>query len=155
MLCSGGAVGSVMGPFSFWASRELCAARPSPNLYPSIDRGFREIAVRVRPPVAQERPIPAHVLYPVSRAGHDEHFLLRVRRPGDDHPERVADEGRSPELEPLPGGRRLEPDAIDRGHVAPVGDAVAALDRLPGIMLLLAVLCLLARVPADGRRVDE
>ena len=41
-------------------------------------------------------------------------------------------------------------DAVGYGDVTAVGDGMAALDRLPGGVLPLAKVCLLAGVPANG-----
>src|SRR5690606_7500992 len=51
--------------------------------------------------------------------------------------------------------RRLETDAIGGQDEAAVRDRVAALHRLPRLVLALAVLALLLGMPADRRRVDE
>src|SRR6185312_16248992 len=62
---------------------------------------------------------------------------------------------RAPELEPVAAFGALVPDAVDDRDVDAVGDRVRALDRLPGRALRHAVLGLLARVPADRRRIEE
>ena len=54
-----------------------------------------------------------------------------------------------------PSARDLVADAVDGRDVDAVRDRVRALDGLPGLALGGAVLRLLARVPADGGRVEE
>src|SRR5256885_13650709 len=60
----------------------------------------------------------------------------------------------APELEAAVGWA-LVPDAVHGRHVDAVGDRVRALHGLPGGDLRLAVLGLLARVPADGGGIEE
>ena len=57
----------------------------------------------------------------------------------------------------LPSGAEnlFQADAVGGTDVAAVGDGVAALDQLPGIVLGVAVLGLLRGVPADGGGVEE
>src|SRR5882762_1483824 len=99
-----------------------------------------DAAVRIGPPIAQKRPVTAHFFDPPD-VDVCEHERLVLRGFGDHHPERVADEGVSPELDPgaFPA-QPLESDAIDCGDPAAVRNRMTALDRLPGIELLLAVL---------------
>src|SRR5438874_13421271 len=62
----------------------------------------------------------------------------------------------APELDSIAlATQSLQPDAIDGGHPAAVGDRVAALDRLPGVELLLPVFFFLRWMPADRGRVEQ
>src|SRR5436190_4123374 len=71
----------------------------------------------------------------------------------EDFAARRDDETLSPELDPVAAGRRFMTDSIDRRNVAAIRDRVAALHRFPGGILGCAVLFLLARMPADRRRI--
>src|SRR6266576_4989090 len=106
-------------------------------------------AVRIRAPVAQKWPVAAHLFHAREiHVGQDEGLALGGFRYHDT--ERIAHERVPPELDPLSlAAEPLEPDAVHRGDPAAVGDGVAPLDRLPGVELLLAVLLLLVRMPAD------
>src|SRR6185295_9932467 len=68
----------------------------------------------------------------------------------DDFAERIGDERAAPELDAA-----LEADTVGSGDETAVGDRVRAMHRLPGGILRRAVLRLLARVPADRRRIEE
>ena len=93
----------------------------------------------------------------------DEHAFVGLAHLRDDLAVRAGDEGRAPELEPAAVlfclgvrlVRRLEADAVHADDVDAVRDRVAAHRRDPGVALRVAVLVLLVRVPADGRRVEE
>ena len=61
----------------------------------------------------------------------------------------------SPELDPRSAGRRFVADAIHRRDVAAIRDRVTALHRFPRGMLRGAVFFLLARMPADRRRIKK
>ncbi len=74
---------------------------------------------------------------------------------GEHDAERIARRTSRPRTRCRRSARALVADAIDRRDVDAVGDGVRALDRLPGVVLRRAVLGLLARVPADGGRVEE
>ena len=71
----------------------------------------------------------------------------------EDFAARRDDETLSPELDPVAAGWRFVTDTIDRRHVTTIRDRVAALHRFPGGILGCAVLFLLARMPADRRRI--
>src|SRR5216117_3947819 len=115
------------------------------------------VAVRVDTPVAQKRPA-APYFFDAGEIDLGEHERLVLRGFRDDHAERIAHERVAPEFDPCASpppppspftAQPLDADAIHRGDPAAVGDRVAALDRLPGVQLLLAVLLLLRRMPAD------
>src|SRR6267378_6876604 len=108
-----------------------------------------DTGVCIRTAVTQKRPVASHLLDP-RQIDLGEHERLVLGGFGDHDPERVADERVAPEFDPplLPPSRArtaelLEADAVHRGDPAAVRDRVAALDRLPRIELLLAVLLFL------------
>src|SRR5262249_59264951 len=105
-------------------------------------------------PIAEERPVAAHVFHQLAIALHDQNLFLVVARLLQDLAERVADERAAPELDPVTDDP-LVPDAVDRAHVGAVGDGVPAHARLPRRVLPLAELDLLARVPADGGGAED
>ena len=74
---------------------------------------------------------------------------------GEDLAARARHEALAPEFNARPTRRLLAADPVAGGHVAAVRDGVRALDRLPGLVLGLPELLLLARVPADRRRVED
>src|SRR5262245_60906894 len=45
--------------------------------------------------------------------------------------------------------------SVRRGHIDTAGQGMRALDHLPGLMLVRAVFCFFARMPANGRRIEE
>src|SRR5262249_35776533 len=125
-----------------------------------VVEALRDLAVRVDPPVAEERPAdPARVdLGEIDLL--DEHGLVIGRRAREDSSVRRSNEALPPELDP--GGRAsgaagigLEADAVHRDDEAAVRDRMAALDRLPRGVLPRPELRLFVRMPADRRRVDE
>jgi len=140
------------------ASRARCAARQPGGLCFSHRREARFSRdsaspgrVRVDAPVAQERPVARtssmrpRSISPIKSLPCRSSLRRRRRR-------RDAEERGPPEFQP---GAALVPDAIDGRDVDAVGDGVAALHRLPGVALDGAVLLLLVRMPADGRRIEE
>src|SRR5258705_13100324 len=96
--------------------------------------------VSISAPVTQEGPVPAPLLDP--RHIHlRQHQRLVLGGLGDHDAERIADERVAPELQPRAFTTKLlEADAIHRGDPAAVRDRMAALNRLPGVELLVAVL---------------
>src|SRR5882672_11705106 len=111
--------------------------------------------VSVGSPVSEKRPVTAHFFDPPD-VDVCEHERLVLGGFGDHHAERVADERVSPEFDPgtFPT-QPLEADAIHRGDPAAVRNRMTALDRLPGVELLLAVLLFLRGVPADRGRIEQ
>ena len=61
----------------------------------------------------------------------EEDFFLIGGGLGDEFAHGAGDEGSAPEFEALATGGGFVADAVDRGHVAAVGDGVAALDDFP------------------------
>src|SRR6059058_885510 len=145
-----------------------------------IQKARTDPGVRIDAPIPQERPPAAHFLDTREIDLRDQDRLTILRGFGDDRAERIRQERRAPELDPVAGsppltrmpvlsfplsalrrggqGVRSGPlvaHAVHRGDVTAVGDAVAALDGAPGVELLGAVGRLLLRVPADGCRITE
>ena len=122
-----------------------------------VEEALVDAAVGVDAPVAQERPVAAHLLD--ARAGSTSPIedLLAVGRAPRRARRRTDRRGTSVPQNSRPGLAlaRARAHAVDRGDVDAVGDGVRALDGLPGVALGGAVLCLLGRVPADGGRVEE
>src|SRR5688500_5415972 len=62
----------------------------------------------------------------------------------------------APEFDPRPfAAQALVPNAVHRRDPAAVRDRVTALDRLPRVELLRAVLVFFRRMPADGGGIEE
>src|SRR5881296_1866233 len=119
-----------------------------------VEQALGDRRVSVDAAVAEEGPVTPHLLLVGEVALDDEEVLGGARGFGEHHAEGIAHERRAPELEAAVG-RALVPDAVHGRHVDAVGDRVRALHGLPGGHLRLAVVGLLARVPADGGRVEE
>src|SRR2546422_530364 len=114
-----------------------------------------DAAVRIRTAVPKKRPVATHLL-DASQIHLCEHERLVLSRFGDHDPEGIAHKRVTPEFDPCSlTTELLEADAIHRGNPAAVRDRVTALDRLPGIELLLAVLRFFRRMPADRGRSEE
>ena len=117
--------------------------------------------IGVHPPVAQKGPVAALVFKQVQVNLCHQHLFGIVRGLGNHPAEGVGDKRPAPELESWPldaiaaNVAMLHADAIRRGHVDAVGNGVAALDGLPGVMLGLSVLGFLVWVPADGSRIEQ
>src|SRR5919109_3210976 len=112
-------------------------------------------AVRIRPAIAQERPIAPHFLdaCEVHLGDHQLLFLARLR---DHDAEWIAHEGVAPELEAGALAAQLfEADTIDRRDPAAVRDGVAALDRSPGVELLRPVPLSFGGMPTDRGRIEQ
>ena len=139
--------------------RPSLRGRGSPGLARllAVEQAPVDAGVGVDAPVAQERPVRADLRR--SAAGSP-------RRPGSPRgrptPRRRTTPNGSARNElpqnssPSPPSAATScPTRLTARHVDAVGDRVRALDRLPRRALLRAVLGLLARVPADRRRVEE
>src|SRR5204863_9380101 len=72
----------------------------TPARVASTQPSLVELAVRVDPPVAQERPVAAHFVHAPGIHLADQNRLLRGPRLGHDLPERIGQELRPPELQP-------------------------------------------------------
>src|SRR4029453_6531423 len=106
--------------------------------------------VGVDAPIAQEGPV-APRLADQPAVAFDDQDLLAVLAGARQHTtEWIADERTAPELQAA-----FDADAIDRRDEHAVGDRMRALNGLPRRILRLAVLCLLARMPADGGGIEE
>src|ERR1700761_3260338 len=127
----------------------------------SVEESLHDGLVGVDAAVAQEGPVAARVFEQAQVDLADEDLFLVVRGLGNDAAEGIGEERSAPELEagalPLVALQVavLHAYAVDGGNKDSVGDGVAALDGLPGVILGLAELGLLRRVPADGGRVEE
>src|SRR5436190_1229285 len=119
-----------------------------------VDRAPSDVAEGIDATIAQEWPVAAHVFHPPPVAFDDQQFFRFVAGLLQYHAERIRHERPAPELEPA-FGRALVADAVDRGDKNAVGDRVAALHRLPGVVLGYAELNLLAGVPANRGWVDQ
>src|SRR5690349_3368449 len=111
--------------------------------------------IRVYAPVTEKRPVAADFFNAVKiDLSQDERFVFGGLC--HDDAERIANKRVAPELDPgtLPI-ELLQADTVHRGDPAAVRDRMAALNRLPRIELLLAVLLLLGWVPTDGGRIEQ
>jgi hypothetical protein len=104
------------------------------------------LGVAVDAAVAQKRPVAADLFYRAQVDFRYEDFFFIVRSLGDDAAERIAEEGGTPELQPISRGSFaadvtgfVSYPIYDR-HVHAIGDGVGALNGSPGIMLRLAEL---------------
>ena len=85
----------------------------------------------------------------------DDQNLFLVHGSLRDHlPERIGDERRAPEFQPVLR-RAFVADAIHRRDVNSVGDRMRALNGPPRVELRRAVLLLLAGMPADRGRIKQ
>ena len=111
----------------------------------------------------------SHLNFIGIKVGIQDLFLI-MRCLRQDSAKRIRDEAATPKFDPVRGGviawpthrfavvfhiSMLVADPIDRADEDPIGDGVCALDGLPGVILPLPELDLLARVPADGGREEE
>src|SRR5512145_1234912 len=114
-----------------------------------------DAVIRVGAAIAQERPVTPDLLN-TCEIDLDDRQRLLLARFRDDDAEWIAHERVTPEFDagaPPLTAELLEPDAIHGRHPAAVGDGVAALDRLPRVELLRAVLGFLGGMPSDCRRI--
>src|SRR5581483_7980866 len=121
--------------------------------------GNRRVAVDAA--VTQERPIPADVLEFPEVDLADQDLFPVMRGFGDHGAKRITQERSAPEFESL-AGSRLSPniagfvaDAVDYSDIHSVGNRVCTLNRSPRIMLRLAELGFLGRMPTDGRGIEQ
>src|SRR5262249_55666181 len=121
---------------------------------PSIDHPAREVSVSIDAAVTEKRPITPDFFEAAQGTRYEQHFLPLVRNLPSHAAQGSADERAAPKLEAAVQGP-LVSDAVDRGHINAVGDGVRPLHELPGLVLRRPKFRLLARVPADGRRVEE
>src|SRR5882762_1700161 len=127
----------------------------------SVDQAAGDRRVSVDSAVAQEGPIAADVLNAGQIDLANEDLLFVVRSLSDDDSERIAKERSSPEFKPRPRSRVAAnvaiflAHAVHHCHIDPIGDGVPALNCAPSIMLRLAELGLLGRMPANGGGVEQ
>src|SRR5208283_5406876 len=165
-------VGAIMGPrdpgclVPLPLGRHAVAKRGGSLGWILRDHGLdheplHDLLVRVHSAVAPERPIAANVFYALEVHLGDEHLFLVVRSLGDHLSEGIGNERPAPELKPFtcrlvaPNVARLETHTIRHGDVNAIRNRVGALNGLPGVVLCLAVLRLLVRMPADCRGIEE
>ena len=139
-----------------------------------VNHPFCQVSVGVNPPVAQERPVRARVVHLGEVNGRNQNLLLVLRGLGEDFAGGSGHETLAPELDAVTRRRsRLRftstrrvalarqadnffmADAIGYRDVAAVGDGMAALDGLPGVVLAFAEFCPFAGMPADGGGVKK
>src|SRR5688572_8450239 len=123
---------------------------------------FGERPVGVDAPIAQERPVRAAEFDLCQVAIDDHHGFLVDRGALHDLSVRRGDERLAPEHDAVlvdglsPGVLDdLVADAVRHADVAAVGNGVAALDRLPRVVLRIAVLLALRGMPADRGGVEQ
>ncbi len=91
----------------------------------------------------------------------DEDGFLIERRFGEHDSEGITKKAAAPEFESRAVGllaadvAGLVADAVHHRHVDAIRDGVRALDGTPRVVLLLAVLLLLVRMPADRRGIEQ
>src|SRR5450759_3726339 len=142
MLADGwrSAVGGGSGrrrAYSVWptaAVRSLCSNPP-----------IEYRPVPIHPPVAQERPIATRLLDAPWIARRHQNRLFGACL-GERAPKGIEDE-RVPQ--------KLDAIGALRGHEHAVGNGVRTLRRAPRIHLRLAPHCLLRRMPANGRGIEQ
>src|ERR1039458_1775415 len=113
-------------------------------------KAARQVRVGVDSAIAQEGPVAADFLDPGEVAFDDQGFLGAGAGARDYFAKRIGDKRIAPELE-----FTLDADAIDGSDEDAVGDGVAALDRLPGVLLLGTDFFRLAMPPSDRGRIEQ
>src|SRR5277367_3782184 len=116
-----------------------------------VNEPLGEIAIRINPAVAQERPVRARHVHFGEVNGHDQNLFLVRRSFGEDFAGSSGDETLSPKFKAVAthAGNFFVADAVRHGDEAAVGDGVRALDSFPRVVLAFAVFFFLARMPAD------
>src|SRR5581483_586396 len=120
----------------------------------SADPARSKRAVGVDAAIPQKRPVAAYFFQAGEVALRVKNLLPVMRGLGQHHTERVANKRTAEKLQAA-SSRPLMPDPVDCGDIKTVCDRVRALDGLPGVMLGLAVLPFLRRMPADSRGIKE
>ncbi len=111
--------------------------------------------------VTQEGPVAARVFEQPQVDFAYENLFLIVRGFGDHTPEGVGEERSAPEFQTRPFNAIaahvsvLVADAVDCGDVDTVRDCMAALDRLPCVILRFAELGFFCGVPPDCRWIEQ
>ena len=122
-----------------------------------VSEPFRQFAIGINPPVAEEGPVGAGGVHVSQIHGDEEVSFLGDSGLGEDFAGGAGDEALPPEFQAVAAhaGEDFVADAVDGGDVAAVGDGVGALDGFPRSVLALAVFGLFAGMPADGGRVEK
>ncbi len=123
----------------------------------SINQPLRDVAVGINAPVAQEWPVRAGLIHMREVNGRYENLFRIHARLRDDFSRRARDKALPPELDAIAAYafEDFVASAVHGGHVAAVGDGVAALNELPRAMLFCSVRFFLRRMPADGGGVEK
>ena len=85
---------------------------------------------------------------------HDEYFFPVHAGFGKNLTGGTRHEALAPELQTLSSNRLLQPNTVGDRDITAVGDSMAALDQVPGAVLVGAVLLFLLGMPADRRRIE-
>src|SRR5216117_743863 len=120
-----------------------------------IQQPARNRGITIDSPVAQEWPVPADIFERFQIYFTKQKFFFFVRRLGDYPAERITNERATPKLKPC--ARRRVPTnvsglmshSIHNRDIHAVSNRMCALNGAPGIILRLAKLRLLRRMPAD------
>ena len=120
-----------------------------------VEEAAFDATVSINAPVAQERPVAAHVFDAFDVDFADENLFSINRAFSDNDAEWVSDKRGAPELDARATRRILVADAIDCRDVDAISNRVSPLNGAPRIALLRAELILLVRMPADGRWIEK
>src|SRR3989475_13035809 len=126
-----------------------------------IQQPARNRRITIDSPVAQEWPVPADVFECFQISSTKQNFFFFVRRLGDYPAERITNERATPKLKPC--ARRRVPTnvsglmshSIHNRDIHAVSNRMCALNGAPGIILRLAKLRFLRRMPTDRRGIKQ
>src|SRR5438093_3717148 len=126
-----------------------------------IQQPARNRGITVDSPVAQDWPVPADVFQRFQITFPKQNLFFVVRRLCDYPPERITNERPTPKLKPY--ARRRVPTnvsglmshSIHNRDIHAVSNRMCALNGAPGIILRLAKLRFLRRMPADCRGIKQ
>src|SRR4029077_8491366 len=117
----------------------------------SVDQTSIDFAVGIDSAISQEWPV-RPMLVDASPIDLRRHNLLLIDRTfRDDFAVRSAHETLAPKFDAISTGGRFVTDAVRHRDVAPIGNCVTTLNRLPRGMLRLSKFPFLTRMPADCR----
>src|SRR5438034_2297285 len=126
-----------------------------------IQQPARNRGITIDSPFAQEWPVPADVFERFQIHFPKQNFFFVVRRLCDYPPERITNERPTPKLKPY--ARRRVPTnvsglmshSIHNRDIHAVSNRMCALNGAPGIILRLAKLRFLRRMPTDRRGIKQ